>query len=99
MSARKPPRAKRPEPIEAPAMPAKTEEEQRDSQRLVAMMQEMTKEIRLRNLNAALRLAQQAVAGRGPLVEHFAELGRRFAHTLNEQPQRPKFEVIAGGRP
>lgn len=95
---RKPPRAKPPEPIEAPAMPAKTEEEWRQSEETALSLMELARELRLRNLNRAVRLAQQAAAGRGPLVDHFAELGCRFGHTLDEQPQRMKFEVIIGGR-
>jgi hypothetical protein len=34
--------------------------------------------------------------GRGPLVEHFAELGRRYAHLLRE-PEKLGLRVIQGG--
>jgi hypothetical protein len=49
-----------------------------------------------RNLSNAVYLAQQAAAGYGPLVEHFAELGRRYAHLL-EAPPKPSLRVIEGG--
>ena len=48
------------------------------------------------NLMNAVYLAQQAAAGFGPLVDHFAELGRRYAHLL-EAPPKPSLRVIEGG--
>lgn len=62
-------------------------------------MQKITAELRLRNLQNAVLLAQQAATGRGPLVEHFAKLGLRFSHELNRPPHsdRTSLRVIDGG--
>ena len=84
----------------APFMPPnvpQTEQELAAEKALLERMKEITKILHQRNLDNAVLLAQQAAAGRGPLVEHFAELGRRFGHTLNAPPPRPKLQVIAGG--
>ena len=59
---------------------------------------ELAAELQSRNLHIAVLLAQQAQCGRCPLVEHFTELGRRFAHLLSEPaPKKPALRAIEGG--
>ena len=92
-------RAKKPTPASAfalPALPPKTEQELKQDRELLAMLQDTTAVLRQRNLDNAVILAEQAAAGYGPLVEHFAELGRRYAHLLDAQP-KPVLRVIKGG--
>ena len=84
----------------APAMPPEaplTEEELAHEKAQIERLNEVVRLLRQRNLDNAVRLAQQAAAGRGPLVDHFAELGRRFGHTLSAPPPRPKLRVVSGG--
>jgi hypothetical protein len=97
MSARKSPSTTKVEAPVAPPMPPPTEEEQAQSRRVTATLQEACVVLHQRNLDSAVLLAQQAARGRGPLVDHFAELGRRFGHTLDTPPPRPKLRVIKGG--
>jgi hypothetical protein len=81
-----------------PPMPPETDEEQRHSKEMIRKMEELIRQLQARNLANAVLLAQQAAAGRGVLVEHFAELGRRFGHTLNQPPKsRARLKVIPGG--
>jgi hypothetical protein len=81
-----------------PPMPPETERDKRDSENLTRLIREMAERLRQANLARAVRLAQQALAGRGPLVDHFAELGRRF-DSVDEAPAaaaKPRFRVIEG---
>ena len=86
-----------PRPIELPELPPKTEEELAWSRDMAARLRALAAELHQRNLDNAVRLAQQAAAGRGPLGEHFAELGRRCAELL-DAPPRPGLRVVQGGR-
>jgi len=81
-----------------PTVP-QTEEEKRESEDMIRQLAALAAELRQRNLNRAVRLAQQAAGGRGPLVAHFAELGRRFGHTLDQTPPKPRLRVVEGGAP
>jgi hypothetical protein len=78
-------------------MPPKTPEEEAFSREMVQTLQSLARDLQQRNLASAVALAQQALSGRGPLVAHFAELGRRFGHTLRE-PAKPSLRVVEGGR-
>jgi hypothetical protein len=77
-------------------MPPVTEEEDAVSREITRRLEEMIIRQRQLNLSRAVVLAQQAARGTGPLVEHFAELGRRYAHLVDEPP-RPALRVIDGG--
>ena len=92
MSARKPRRARTEEPL-APPMPPPTEREKAISREITDGLHQLARELRQRNLDNAVLLAQQAARGRGPLVEHFRELGRRFDGTLSEPPAKPKLRA------
>ncbi|HTC12322.1 MAG TPA: hypothetical protein VK726_26470 [Acetobacteraceae bacterium] len=90
-------------PIELPDLPPKTETELAHERDMPVMMRQLAADLRQRNLDNAVRLAQQAAAGYGPLVEHFAELGRRYgAELLNPRPRQPRphpgLRVVEGGR-
>ncbi len=82
-------------------MPPKTEEERRAGEDIRRRLIELAAALQQRNLDNALALAREAAAGRGELVEHFAELGRRFGHTLErrspKKKQSPRLQVIEGG--
>ncbi len=82
--------------VTPPPMPPATEEEQAFDAEITRRLEGMAAEQQRRNLNSAVVLAQQAARGVGPLVEHFAELGRRYAH-LVDTPPRPTLRVIDGG--
>lgn len=99
MSTRKPHPSKTPrvaEPV-APPMPPPTEEELATFWEISERLREAVRLLRQRNLDNAVLLAKQAAAGRGSLVDHFHELGRRFAGTLTEPPSKPKLRVVNGG--
>ena len=78
-----------------PPMPPRTSEEIAKIAEISRRIQELTKIVRQQNLDHAVSLAQQATCGRGPLVDHFAELGRRFAHIV-DKPPKPPLRVIKG---
>ena len=78
-----------------PPMPARTSEEIAKSAELSRRIEELTKIVRQQNLDHAVTLAQMAARGRGPLVDHFHELGRRFAHVV-DKPPKPALRVIKG---
>jgi hypothetical protein len=93
-------RAAKPPPtslIEPPEMPPKTEKEIEFDRDITARLLAAVAMRRQRNLDNAVHLARQAAAGRGPLVEHFAELGRRYSELL-DAPPRPSLRVVKGGR-
>jgi hypothetical protein len=82
-----------------PPMPPPTEAEQRESEEICRRLREAARILEQRNLDHAVRLAHQAAARQGPLVEHFMELGRRFGDSLDKPPPRPRLQVIDGGWP
>jgi len=85
---------------EMPAHPPLTEAEQASHFRLIRVMDEIIVVLRQQSLDAAVGLAMQAARGEGPLVDHFAELGRRFAGELTKAPPAPRktrLQVIEGG--
>lgn len=90
--ARRPPRS----PVALLEQPPLTDKELEAKRQIILKLQEAADLLLQRNLNNAVLLAQQAARRRGPLVEHFQELGRRFGSTLYEQPQKPKLRVIEG---
>jgi hypothetical protein len=77
-------------------MPAKTPEEIAQSAELSRQIREIAQIVRQQNLDHAVTLAQMAAHGRGPLVEHFHELGRRYAD-LVDTPPKPTLRIINGG--
>jgi hypothetical protein len=96
MSARRPPRAAAVTDAVVPLqLPPETAEELAASRKTLLMLQEATRQVRQRNLQNAVFLAQQALGGRGPLGEHFAELRRRYGSTLGAS-SKPRFRVIEG---
>lgn len=87
-----------PDGIAPPKQPPKTARELESERRLAesfARLEVLTNKLHQNNLNTAVRLAQQAARGDGALVEHFAELGRRF-HYMLEEEQTPAFKVVDG---
>ncbi|ASC05346.1 hypothetical protein S101468_01080 [Acetobacter pasteurianus subsp. pasteurianus] len=76
--------------------PPLSQREQAEKTQLLADMERIAKELRQRNLNNAVSLAMEAARGQGELIEHFAELGRRFG-PRSARSSQPKFHVIAGG--
>lgn len=82
--------------VTPPPMPPTTDEEEASNREITRRLEEMIIRQRQLNLSRAVVLAQQAARDVGPLVEHFAELGRRYAH-LVDTPPRPTLRVIDGG--
>ena len=78
-----------------PPMPARTPEEIAKIAEISRRIEELTKIVRQQNLDHAVTLAQMAARGRGPLVDHFAELGRRFVHVVDVTP-KPGPRLIKG---
>ena len=74
------------EPEITPDLPPPTEHERAANRQITAMLEVLADELKQRNLDRAVRLAQQAARGDGPLIEHFAELGRRFGGALTRSP-------------
>jgi hypothetical protein len=85
-----------PPPI--PPAPPQTPAEIEGLRQISAALQELAEQQQRANLQVAVRLAQQALCGQGPLVEHFAELGRRFAALL-DTTTKPTLRLVPGGRP
>jgi hypothetical protein len=81
-----------------PAHPPPTEAELAKSREITRLLRELTADLKQRNLDWAVALAQQAARGRGPLVDHFAELGRRFGPSLQAHEKPSRFQVIEGGQ-
>ena len=80
-----------------PEEPPQTPEERAAQLERIRIMQGLIAELRQRNLQNAVLLAQQAAAGNGPLVDHFAELGRPFAHELRSAPSSGRLQLVDGG--
>ena len=89
-----------------PPVPPKNAAEQAADRELLAQLRGITAQLRQRNLENAVLLAQMAAAGRltamgeGALSDHFAELGRRFSELLKQPAQhkpRRGLRVIDGG--
>ena len=79
-------------------LPPKTAEETAAERRLIEKMRALADDLRARHLATAVGLAQQATYGHGPLVDHFVELGRRYAHLLDpDKAPRPTLRVVVGG--
>ena len=78
-----------------PSLPPLSEEEKRADKDISRRLQKVARELQQRNLDRAVIPAQPAAAGCGPLVDHFAELGRRYAHLL-KTPQKPKLRLVGG---
>lgn len=76
-----------------PDMPPPTPAEIALQQQISEGLREMTRLATQRNLDNAVLLAQQAARGHGPLVDHFHEIGRRFAGELNK-PGKPALRVV-----
>lgn len=94
MPTRRKPATAKPAITEPPlAIPPLTPEELAAERRITLGLQELADRLHRRNLHHAVLLAQQAQCGRGPLVEHFAEIGRRFSHLL-DAPQKPKLRLV-----
>lgn len=94
------PRAVRGEVLEPPPpMPEETSEERAFSLEICRRLDALSGRLQQRNLQNAVALAQQAACGHGPLVDHFAELGRRYGHTLREPVRRRgELKIVDGGR-
>ncbi len=80
----------------APGLPPLTEEEQALKRQITIGLQRLAAQLHQQNLDNAVLLAQQAARGRGPLVDYFAELGRRYGDTL-DGPEKPALRVVKGG--
>ena len=79
-------------------MDTKTAEEDAASRDIVACLKRLTAQAHAANLANAVLLAQQAACEHGPLVEHFAELGRRYSHLLEpKKATRATLRVVKGG--
>ena len=90
-------------PFVEPVVPSreKTPAEIAQSAEILAQLRELHVQAVHHNIAVAVKLAQQALCGHGPLVDHFSNLGRDWGHLLNEKPARPqtrsRFSVIQGG--
>lgn len=83
-----------------PSVP-KTEAELRTQALFARILNKQADELRRRNLANAVKLAIEAAAGRGELIDHFAELGRRFGASTDTEPRQSgqrRLSVIEGGR-
>jgi hypothetical protein len=78
------------------SLPPMTAEELRSSAELHERLREMATQLRQNNLDNAVKLAIEAAAGRGELIDHFAELGRRFGHTIGAAKPRPVLRLVGG---
>ena len=79
-----------------PPIPPPTDREKASSLEISLMLRELAALAQQRNLDNAVQLAIQAATGAGPLVDHFAELGRRFSGELKPKC-KPHLRVIQGG--
>ncbi len=82
-----------PKPPITPTPPPLTDAEVAQERQIIAGLQELTVRLRQRNLDTAVLLAQQAARGQGPLVDHFQELGRRYAKAL-DGPDKPALRLV-----
>ncbi len=81
------------QPPAPPPMPPASEEKLAAERYIIVQLEELTARLRQRNLDTAVLLAQQAARGQGPLIDHFQELGRRYAAAL-DVPAKPKLRVV-----
>jgi hypothetical protein len=86
-----------PIPFVPPELPPPSAAEEEASRLMCVKLRDLADKLHRINLDNAVLLAQQAAAGRGPLVDHFAELGRRYVELLRT-PQKPGLKVINGAR-
>ncbi len=82
-------------PVMAPALPPPTELEEALGRQISAQLQQLCVQLKQRNLDNAVLMAQQAARGRGPLVDYFCELGRRYDELVQE-PEKPKLQLVKG---
>ena len=80
-----------------PPVPPSTPNERYNHAETMRIMLEISDRLLQQNLDLAVQLAIRAARRQGPLVDHFAELGRRFAHELAVKP-RAGLRVVDGGR-
>jgi hypothetical protein len=84
-------------PVDAPmSLPPSTAEELRTSAECHEWLRVLTTQLQQNNLDNAVTLAMEAAAGRGELIDHFAELGRRFGHTIGKVKPRPVLRLVGG---
>ncbi len=76
--------------LTAPPMPPQTPQEKAANDDLLKQMKELAILLKQNNLDSAVELARQAARHEGPLIEHFAELGRRFREELTRPKPKPK---------
>ncbi len=81
------------QPPAPPPMPPASEEELAAERYIIVQLEGLTARLRQRNLDTAVLLAQQAARGQGPLIDHFQELGRRYAEAL-DVPKKPTLRVV-----
>ena len=76
--------------------PPRTEKELAQQREIGELLSGLADKLQQQNLDNAVRLAQQAARHQGELVDHFAELGRRFASSL-DKPALSRLRLIDGG--
>ena len=81
---------------ELPPEPAPSAEKIAQERQILADLEVLVQRLEQRALNTAVALAQQAARGEGPLVQHFMEIGRRYAKLL-DAPSKPKLRLVQGG--
>lgn len=66
------------------------------NEQITADLRALVHQLEQRSLDHAVILAQQAAQRRGPLIEHFKELGRRFGADLAQPPSRkPTLRLVS----
>ena len=83
-------------PPPMPEMPPLSAKELAAERYIIVQLEGLTARLRQRNLDTAVLLAQQAARGQGPLIDHFQELGRRYAAGLNG-PAKPSLRLVKDG--
>ena len=84
------------QPPKMPPAAPETDGDKAMEMETLRLLDEINDRLLQRNLDRAVKLAIQAANRRGPLIDHFDELGRRFASELDHKPA-PKLRVITGG--
>ena len=90
----RPPKQIAPPPM--PEMPPLSAKELAAERYIIVQLEGLTARLRQRNLDTAVLLAQQAARGQGPLIDHFQELGRRYAAAL-DAPPKPSLRLVKDG--